>query len=136
MSDTSDPAAIAQRLSRYVDELVEARIRGKAVAVRGRTQLVLWALEKLRASHRSSPLPDNLVARIRAEKERAQLDVPETAEGYENICWDCHIHGSKVFVDNRVDPVCKTCGWVQCPECGACRDPQHGGCPDRFFGGK
>ncbi len=136
MSDDSDPGAIARRLSSYVDELLVARRHRNAVAVRGRTQLVLSALDKLRAFQRASPLPADLVERIRAEKERAQLDLPETSEEYENICWDCYAHGSKVFLDKRVDSVCRTCGWVECPECGACRDPKYGGCSDRIFRGK
>lgn len=136
MIDECDAIAIASRLARYVDELLEARRHRNPVAIRGRTQLVLTMLEKLRAAHRASPLPADLVSRIRAEKERAQLDLREKSQEYENICWECFANGSRVFLDRRVDSVCRACGWVQCPECGACRDPKHGGCSERSFRGK
>src|ERR1700733_7203838 len=122
------PQAIAERLTRYVDELLAAREARSALAVRGRTQLILRALEKLRAAHLESALPDELIRSIQREKARAEVDLPSTSANYQNVCWDCHGHGNEVIVDKRVDTVCKTCGWVQCFECGACRDPRFGGC--------
>ena len=122
MNDT--PQAMVQRLSEYVNELHESRIAGKQGAIKGRTQMILNVLDKLRNAHGESPLPEEMIARINHEKKRAKLDVPDTSANYQNICWRCGVK-----VDNRVDSVCKTCGWVQCPECGACKDPKHGGCP-------
>jgi hypothetical protein len=127
-----EPNAIAARLTNYVDELVDARKRRDQSAIRGRTQLILNALGKLRAAYETAPFQPDLVERIRSDKTRAQLDLPETSEPYDNICWDCYAHGRRVFLDKRVDPVCRTCGWIQCPECGACRDPEFGGYPDRI----
>ena len=129
------PQAIAERLTRYVDDLLAAREERNALAVRGRTQMILRALERLRAAHAKSALPHDLVLRIQRDKARAEVDLPGTSADYQNICWDCYAHGKEVIVDKRVDPVCKTCGWVQCSECGACRDPKFGGCPDRVFRG-
>lgn len=129
------PHVIAECLSRYVDDLLSAREERNASAVRGRTQLILRALEKLRAAHAKSPLPGDLISRIQRDKARAEVDLPSTSSEYQNVCWDCYAHGKEVIVDKRVDPVCKTCGWVQCSECGACRDPKFGGCPDRVFKG-
>lgn len=131
----NSPQAIADRLTLYVNELLDARERGNALAIRGRTQLILHALEKLRACHCESPLPDELVFRIQQDKARAKVDLPGTSEDYQNICWDCYAHGHEVIVDKQVDTVCKTCGWVQCYECGACRDPKFGGCRDRLSRG-
>lgn len=130
------PAAVARRLTGYVDALLACREERDAAGIRGRTQLVLRALEKLRAAHVKSPLPAELVRQIQRDKERAQLDLPATSAEYQNICWDCFAHGKEVIVDKRVDPVCKTCGWVQCVRCGACRDPKFGECPDRVYKGR
>jgi hypothetical protein len=129
------PRAIAERLTKYVDELLVARETRNALAVRGRTQMILRALEKLRGVHLKSALPDDLVSRIQKDKARAQVDLPGTSQDYQNVCWDCHAHGNQMIVDKRIDTVCQTCGWVQCPDCGACRDPKLGGCPDRVFRG-
>jgi hypothetical protein len=128
-----NPQAIADRLSRYVDDLLAAREMRSAPAIRGRTQLILRALEKLRTVHAKSPLPNDLISRIQCEKARAEVDLPNTSANYQNVCWDCWAHGKEVIVDRRVDAICKTCNWVQCFECGACRDPKSGGCPDRIF---
>ena len=132
MSD--DPLEMVGRLTKYVDELAEARSQNKPGAIKGRTQLILNVLEKLRKAHSTSPLSLGLIDRIQKEKKRAALELPETSGNYQSICWDCYkTRGIKVLLDKRVDSVCRTCGWVQCPECGACRDPKFGGCPDRSF---
>ncbi len=127
------PQAIAERPTGYVDDLLAARNERNALAVRGRTQMILCALERLRAAHAKSALPDDLVSRIQRDKARAEVDLPSTPAAYQNVCWDCYSRGSEVIVDKRVDPVCKTCGWVQCSECGACRDAKFGGWPHRVF---
>src|SRR4051812_13997311 len=113
------PQAMAERLTRFVDELLQARKDRHALAIRGRTQMVLRVLQKLRDAHAESPLEPALVSRIKLDKTRAQLVVPTTSEDYQNVCWECSTHGKEVVVDKRVDPVCKSCGWVQCSECGA-----------------
>jgi hypothetical protein len=126
---------IAERLTRYVDELLVAREQRNALAIRGRTQMILRALERLHAAHANSALPNDLMLRIQREKARAEVGLPSTSADYQNVCWDCYAHGQEVIVDKRIDPVCKTCGWVQCPECGACRDLKFGGCTNRLFKG-
>ena len=132
MGDT--PEKMVERLSEYVDELAEARSRNKPGAIKGRTQLILNVLEKLKKAHSTSPLSSDLIDRIQKEKKRADLELPETSGKYQSICWDCYKErGIKVDLDKRVDPVCRACGWVQCPECGACRDPKYGGCKNRVF---
>jgi hypothetical protein len=129
--DDDSPLAIAKRLTKYVNELLAARQRRSADAIRGRTQLILIALEKLRVEYAKSPFDPDLVRQIQRDKERARLELPPTSADYHNYCWDCNAHGKQTLVDQRVDSVCNSCKWVQCPECGACRDPLHGGCPDR-----
>ena len=132
MGDT--PTEMAQRLTEYVDELIGARSRNKKGAIKGRTQMILTVLDKLRTAHRDTPLSQELITRIQKDKQRAALNLPSTSSNYLNFCWDCYRRlGIKVTVDKRVDPVCKTCGWVQCPNCGACRDPKYGGCKDRIY---
>ena len=133
--DDSSPA-IVERLTGYVDDLLACREKRDVAAIRGRTQMILRALEKLRVTHATSALPAELVRRIQHDKARAQLDLPATAAEYDNICWDCYAHGERVIVDKRVDPICKTCNWVKCVLCGACRDPKFGGCPDRVYRGR
>jgi len=132
MRDT--PIEMVQRLTEYVNELIDARTMNKERAVKGRTQMILTVLEKLRTAHKRSPLTQDLISRIQKDKQRANLDLPTTSRDYINFCWDCYKKfGKKVIIDKRVDQVCKTCGWVQCPECGACRDPKYGGCEDRIY---
>lgn len=69
------PQGIVNRLTCYVDELLAARQTRSVLAVRGRTQLILRALEKLHAAHLKSALPDDLVARIKREKARAEQEI-------------------------------------------------------------
>jgi hypothetical protein len=127
------PQALAERLTQYVDDLLTARVKRNALAVRGRTQMILRALESLRAAYTKAGLSDEVVSRIQRDKARAEVDLPSTSSDYQNVCWDCYAQGNEVIVDKRVDPACTTCDWVQCPECGACRDPKFGGCSDRVF---
>jgi len=128
------PAEMAQRLTKYVNELIDARSMNKEGAIKGRTQMILTVLDKLRKAHKVSPLSHDLIARIQGDKERAALNLPLTSSEYLSFCWECYRRrGIKVIVDKRVDSICKACGWVQCPECGACRDPEHGGCEDRVY---
>jgi hypothetical protein len=111
------PIEVAERLSGYVSELIDAREKNKEMAIKGRTQMILNALEKLRETHKSSKLSDELIARIQKEKERANLILPDTSAKYISFCWDCYKRlGIKVTVDKRVDSVCSSCGWVQCPD--------------------
>lgn len=128
-----NPQVIAARLTIYVDDLLTARRQCNALAIRGRTQMILRALERLRDAHSKTALSDNLVLQIKRDKERAEVELPDTLANYQNICWDCYARGNEVIIDKRIDSVCKTCGWVQCSECGACRDPKHGGCQDRIY---
>ena len=129
-----NPLIMAERLTEYVDELLDAKIQTKRGAIKGRTQMILTVLGKLRKAHQVSPLSSDLIQRIQDDKKRAALNLPETSANYQNICWECHkIRGIQVIVDKRVDSVCKACGWVQCPNCGACRDPKYGGCSERVY---
>jgi len=128
-----DSFVVVDRLTRYVDELLDARRQNNAAAIRGRTQMILMVLHKLQTTHRVSPLPSDLIQKIESNKLRAHIDMPDAPKEYTNTCWDCYAHGEHVTVDKRVDSTCEKCGWVQCPECGACRDPKHGGCIERIY---
>jgi len=130
MNDT--PKAMAERLTEYVDDLIDARNVKNKRAVRGRKQMILTVLDKLRNAHKSTPLSQELIALIQRDKERAGITLPPTSREYLNICWKCYkTRKKKVIIDKRVDSVCKECGWVMCPECGACADPKYGGCTEQ-----
>jgi hypothetical protein len=103
------PSQMAARLTEYVDELIEARARGNLLAVRGRTQMILTVLGKLRAAQSSRPLSPRLIESIRNDEDRAELELPKTSANYINHCWDCaQRRGITVLVDKRVDTVAQT----------------------------
>jgi len=130
MNDT--PAEMAQRLTEYVNDLVDARSMKNKRAVRGRTQMILTVLDKLRNAHKATPLSKELISRIQKDKKRAKISLPPTSSEYLNICWKCYKkRKKKVILDKRVDSVCKECGWVRCPECGACADPKYKSCKEQ-----
>lgn len=125
---------IAARLTQYVNDLIEARNMNNELAIRGRTEMISTALSKLRKVHKSGNLSKELIARIQDDKKRAGLTLPDTSSDYLNFCWECYNkRGKHVKVNKRVDSVCRSCGWVQCPVCGACKDPKYGGCKDRVY---
>ena len=129
-----NPVKIADRLTEYVDELIDARSAHNRKAINGRTGMILTVLEKLRKAHKKTPLSEDLLIRIKQDNKRAAINLPDIFNNYVNICWDCYQRlGIHVTVDKRYDSTCPTCGWVQCSECGACRDPKHGDCKDRIY---
>lgn len=129
-----NPTEIADRLTAYVNELIEAKKENNELTIRGRTQMISTALDKLRNFHKSGMLPRDLIAQIQNDKKRAGVILPEVASDYLNFCWECYNkRGVHVKVKKSVHSVCNSCGWVQCPVCGACRDPKFGGCKDRVY---
>ena len=134
MNSTKERSSeLVQRLTRYVDDLIEAKKNNNKLAIKGRTQMILNVLDKLRDIHKHNPIPTDLINKIIEDKNRAELKLPKTFSNYTNFCWDCLKRGKQVGVDKRVDSVCPSCGWVQCPDCGACRSPRFGGCKKRKF---
>jgi len=71
------------------------------------------------------------IAGINPEAEWAEAQARN--KDHQSVCWNCWAKGARVFVDSRVDSICKRCGWVQCPQCGACRDPRFGDCPGGIY---
>ena len=55
-----NPKIMAERLTEYVEELLEAKKMDNKLAIKGRTQMILNLLDKLREAHKSSPLPKSL----------------------------------------------------------------------------
>ncbi|EDM27431.1 hypothetical protein LNTAR_04946 [Lentisphaera araneosa HTCC2155] len=128
------PTVLIERLSRYVDDLLKAKQVNNRSSMKGRTQMIMTVLDKLREIYKNKPFSKELVAQIQENKKRANLLLPTTSSNYFNNCWDCLIkRGEKVIIDKRVDTVCKSCGWVQCHKCGACKDPKYGRCKNREY---
>jgi len=100
MSDS--PLEMTKRLTEYVDELLDARILNKKLAIKGRTKMILNVLDKLRIAHQASPLSPDLIHRIEKDKKRAALnliDLPVLSESkserIKNILFSLYVKGIK-----------------------------------------
>ena len=134
--DNDDPPALLQRLTAYVGELNLAREELRFVAIRGRVQIILNALEKLRGQYAQFAFDPELIAAIQEQKRLAELEavIPmlhaerlrELGVSNEGVrpsshprrhhvqCYACH-----TGLDSAVDLECVRCGWILC-NCGAC----------------
>lgn len=79
MSD--DPMAMADRLTRYVHELIEFRRQKNTPKIEGRILMIKNVLNKLKLAYTVASFPPGIVERIRYDKERA--DLPGLLENYE-----------------------------------------------------
>lgn len=78
MSD--DPVAMADRLSRYVDELIEFRRQKNTPKIEGRLLMINNVLDKLKQAYIVASFPPGIIERIRHDKERA--DLPTSIKKY------------------------------------------------------
>ena len=69
-----DPIKMVESLTEYVDELIVAKKQNKDNKIKGRTQMILIVLDKLREAHKATSLPSALILQIQKEKMRADLD--------------------------------------------------------------
>jgi hypothetical protein len=78
---SDDPMAMADRLTRYVDELIEFRRQKNTARIEGRVLMINNVLDKLKQAYTVASFPPGIVERIRRDKERA--DLPAHLETYE-----------------------------------------------------
>ena len=76
-----DPMAMADRLTKYVDELIELRRQKNAPKIEVKILMINNVLDKLKKAYTVASFPDGIVERIRHDKERA--DLPPPANEYE-----------------------------------------------------
>ena len=76
-----DPMEMADRLMRYVDDLIRFRREKDTRRISGRILMIQNVLEKLRLSYEVALFPPGIIERIRREMERA--DLPASFEKYE-----------------------------------------------------
>ncbi len=76
-----DPMAMADRLTRYVDELIEFRRQKNTLKIAGRVLMINNVLDKLKQAYAVASFPPGIVERIQRDKERA--DLPAPLENYE-----------------------------------------------------
>jgi hypothetical protein len=76
-----DPMTMADRLTRYVDELIEFSRQKNTPKIAGRVLMINNVLDKLKQAYTVASFPSGIVERIRRDKERA--DLPAPLENYE-----------------------------------------------------
>jgi hypothetical protein len=71
-----DPMAMADRLTRYVDELIEFRRQRNTARIASSVLMINNVLDKLKQAYTVALFPPGIVERIRRDKKRANLLVP------------------------------------------------------------
>jgi hypothetical protein len=68
-----DPLAMADRLTRYVDELIEFKRQNNMSKIADRTLMINNVLDKLKQAYIVASFPPGIVESIRRDIERADL---------------------------------------------------------------
>lgn len=76
-----DPIVMADRLTRYVDELIEFKRQNNTSKIADRVLMINNVLDKLKQAYTVASFPPGIVERIRRDIERA--DLPPTLEDYD-----------------------------------------------------